>query len=91
MARYNDMSCHPQRWTNAKLMREARKCANLERFSCVHNDIEANYRVGWHNQVNKDQMPVEDFVREQTRPYRQSWLDPILDEIERRFVKVAAQ
>lgn len=87
MARYNDASSDCARWTNAKLMSEARRLANFESFSVGFNEIEATYRVGWHDQVNPAAPRIEDFVRNQTRLYRETWLKPILDEIERRFVK----
>ncbi len=87
MARYNDLSCHCDKWTNAKLMREARGYANMESFSVGYNDIPANYREGWHDQVNPDATRIDDFCREQSRIYRDTWLKPLLDEIERRFVK----
>jgi len=86
--RYNDMSPHPDRWTNAKLIREARAYANLEQFSVGYNEIPANYPEGWHDQVSPDEPRIDEFVRRQTRIFRESWLNPILDEIERRFVKV---
>ena len=76
MARYNDASPHPDRWTDAKLMREARKYANLEGFSMwVYDGIEGKGDA------------ASDAIREATRNYRDSWLNPILDEIEKRFVK----
>ena len=90
MARYDDLSPYPEKWTNAKLMREARSHAHLETFSVGYNTIPAIYREGWHDQANKGQMPVEEFCREQTRIYRETWLNPILDEIECRFVKAAS-
>lgn len=89
MARYNDSSPHPDKWTNAKLMAETRKYANLESFSVGYNEIEATYRAGWHDQVNPSSPRIEEFVRDQTRIYRQSWLVPILDELQRRFLKEA--
>lgn len=78
MTRYNDMSIHPENWTNAKLMREARSKANLETFA---NSYPVN--------PEPDQQAAE-YVREVTRLYRETWLKPILDEIERRFVKKQA-
>jgi hypothetical protein len=67
----NDNSIYCENWTNAKLMREARKLANLENFGMID-------RAGPLN---------GDTIREATRLYRGSWLNPVLDEIERRFVK----
>jgi len=86
MARYNDGSPHPDRWTNAKLMREARKYANLESFAVGHYDgDEITFKPGWITQTCSPE--IDKFCRDQTRLYRQNWLTPILDEIERRFVK----
>lgn len=81
MARYNDTSSQIDKWTNRKLMSEARRHANLETFS-----------AGTMRSFSQEPFPVagddpSDFVREETRLYRQSYLNPILDEIERRFVK----
>lgn len=84
--RCNDKSPHPRYWTNAKLMRGARKYANLESFSVgLYNGEEAAFKPGWKGQTGSPD--VADFCREQTRLYRDSWLQPILDEIEKRFVK----
>lgn len=80
MARYNDNSPHPQHWTNAKLIRELRSKANLERFSA---NIPADYKPASFSAGKDD----GDMIREATRLYRDSWMNPILDEIERRFVK----
>ncbi len=86
MARYDDSSVYVERWTNAKLMREARKYANLESFSTGFFDgSETTFKPGWASQTGSP--PVDEFCREQTRIYRTSYLTPILDEIERRFVK----
>lgn len=73
--RYNDSSYDCAKWTNAKLMREAREAANLESFA---------------NMPGEKRPATPDNIREITRIYRTSWLNPILDEIERRFVKVRA-
>jgi hypothetical protein len=83
--RYNDQSTDVTRWTTTKLFRRLRETANLTTFGVDQNEIAATYKVGWHDQVNKDQPRIDDFIREQTRVYRQSWLDPIIDELERRF------
>jgi hypothetical protein len=87
MAHYNDMSSDHTKWSKAKLLREIRKYANMESFSVGYNEIEVAYNVGWHEQVNKNMPSVEDFCREQTRIYRESWLNPLIDELERRFCK----
>lgn len=85
MARRNDSSPHPDQWTNAKLMAEARKYANLVSFSTGHYDgPEVTFRPGWASQTGSPEVP--DFCREQTRLYRESWLEPILDELQRRFL-----
>lgn len=78
--RCNNNSCHPTHWTNAKLMQEARKYANLESY-CGS--------IAGDKAIELLPFPADngDKLREATRIYRQSWLNPILDEIERRFVK----
>jgi hypothetical protein len=87
MARYNDASPHPDKWTNAKLMREARRVTSFNDFGSGHFDGKepVTFHPGWSNQTGSPDLG--DFVREHTRLYRDSWLNPILDEIERRFVK----
>lgn len=87
MARYRDSSSSCHCWTNAKLMREAKRLANLESFSVGWNDIPAEFKIGWHEQVNPNSPRVDDFILAQTKLYRETWLAPILNEIERRFVK----
>ena len=86
MARYNDNSPYCERWTNRKLMAEARKYANMESMSIGHYDgDEITFKPGWTGQVNA--VDPADFARNVSRLYRETWLAPILDEIERRFVK----
>lgn len=80
MARMNDMSPHPGRWTNAKLMREAKRLASYE--SAGLNLPEGYVVKPWHAGGNDTPAIIE-----ATRIYRESWLNPILDEIERRLVK----
>lgn len=87
MARYNDQSSNHTHWTNRKLMAEVRKYSNLESFSVGHYDgPDVAFTRGWVGQVN-DTDPA-DFARDVSRLYRDSWLNPLLDELERRFVKV---
>jgi len=77
MARYNDNSPHPRDWTNAKLIHELNRTANLKDFGIfVYDGIIAK---------GDD---CADAIREKTRLYRQTWMQPVIDEIERRFVKV---
>jgi hypothetical protein len=85
MARYRDRSPHPRDWTNAKLMREARDFANMERFD-GSLDLGLMKPFGG-KEVHPTSNRAGDAIREATRLYRSSWLNPILDEIERRFVK----
>jgi hypothetical protein len=82
MARFNNSSPHPDKWTNAKLMAEARKYANLESFSgsCGVEHGQVVELKGFPH----DNGPA---LRETTRIYRDSWLNPILDELQRRFLK----
>lgn len=86
MARYNDGSPFCEDWTNAKLMAKARELANMESFSVgFYDGEEVTFKHGWTSQTGSPE--IADFVRERTRLYRDTWLRPILDEIERRFVK----
>lgn len=63
------------RRTNAQLMAELRKYANLETFSTG---------LGACGQTER---PTAGEVRAATRIYRDTWLAPLLDEVERRLVK----
>lgn len=80
MARMDDSSSDYRRWTNAKLMHEARKTANLE-----------NFGVFVYDGINAKGDECTKAIRERTRQYRDTWMNPILDEIERRFVKRKAE
>lgn len=69
MARYDDGSIYCRRWTNAKLMREARKYANLESFSTgLFNGPETTFKPGWASQNGSPD--IDQFCRDQTRMYR---------------------
>lgn len=80
MPRMNDSSPYSDRWTNAKLIRELRRTANMEHMS-VH--IPSDYKPASFSAGPDD----GDMIREATRLYRDSWMNPLIDEIERRFVK----
>ena len=78
MPRYNDNSPHADRWTNAHLMREARRLANFENFGSFFRDEPVTFG---------NQKESADFIKAETRLYRETWLNPILDEIEKRFLR----
>lgn len=80
MARMDDLSSDYRRWTTAKLIREIRSKANLERFG--------GYLPEGYNCRG---FPYDDgdAIREATRIYRESWLNPLIDELERRTIKPA--
>ncbi len=63
------------RQTNAQLIARLREVANLETFSTG---------LGRAGQTER---PTSGEVRAATRLYRDTWLAPVLDEIERRLVK----
>lgn len=72
MARMNDRSPYPREWATAKLFRELNKYANLESFS-------------WSINPEYSQPPISaNDIREATRLYRQTWLQPIINELARR-------
>lgn len=75
MARMNDSSPHVNRWTTAKLFAELNKLANLESFSMFVYDG-----------INAKGDECADAIREATRLYRQTWMQPIIDELERRII-----
>ena len=66
MARYNDNDPDIRKWTNRKLMAEARKYANLETYG--------------GGPVSSDE-----------QLYRDTYLTPVLNEIERRFVRSSSR
>jgi hypothetical protein len=76
--RYNDNSSDIRRWTNSKLIRRLKETANLETFSDSIFD-------GVLPPVNGDESSK--VIRERTRLYRESWMQPIIEEIERRLIK----
>lgn len=76
MARYNDRSPHPAKWTNAKLIERLTETANLQ-------SLHYQPRLFGETPPEMD----GDSIREVTRLYRDSWMQPIIDEIAKRFVK----
>lgn len=78
MARCNDSSPDCQRWTNRKLLAEIRRYANLETFGSFFRNAPADFST---------QSESGDFIRRETQVYRETWLLPLLDEIERRMLK----
>lgn len=87
MFRRNDASLDATNWTNRKLISEIDRISNFTNFSVGWNDIPATYQRGWHEQVNKDQMTVEEFVKQQTQCYRDTWLNPLLAILRVRLIK----
>lgn len=80
MVRRNDNSYTCKDWTNAKLLREVRRSANLEHFGGYL--VPGYVGQGFPDPDNKD----ADAIREATRIYRQH-MNYVFEEIERRFVK----
>jgi hypothetical protein len=78
MARYNDNSCYYKDWTNKKLISELTKTANLETFSDSIFDGNLPNVCGEEASIA---------IRERTKLYRESWMQPIIEEIERRLIK----
>lgn len=78
MANWRDSSCHPQDWTMRKLLREIRGFANFERFGGTI-EVDAS-----KNDYLRDDGPA---LREGTHLYRDTWLNPLLDELDRRLIK----
>lgn len=74
---YNDLSPDYERWTNAKLMREITRVASFEKFGDYFREAAVTFGT---------QEDCGDFIRETTRIYRQTWLEPLLEEVTRRFV-----
>ena len=76
MARPNNASASPQRWSNAKLIAEVRRVSSLADFGTTQK-LHA-----------KDD--ASEFVRQSTALYRATWLEPLLAELERRLIKAEA-
>lgn len=72
MARRNDNSPYVSQWSTAKLMRELNRTANLSDFV---------WQVGWKEQPPK----IAEDIREATRLYRKSWMQPIINELAKRL------
>ena len=78
MARYNDNSYRYEDWSPRKLLVRLRETANLETFC--------------DSIFDGDLPPVKGeegskIIRERTRIYRESWINPIIDELEKRLIK----
>ena len=80
MSGYNNSSPDCTRWTNARLIDEARRLSELSGFGHFFRDQPVILGV------QEDSGP---FIREETRLYRETWLNPILDEIDARLTKRA--
>jgi hypothetical protein len=76
MPRMNDSSHSVDRWTSAKLFRELNKYANLASFG---GNLPAEMMTDW--KAGRDDGNA---IREATRLYRQTYLQPIIDELARR-------
>ena len=75
----DDSSPHIDRWTNAKLFRELKRLLSMEsaRFNLPEGYSPAPYHNGDDTAA----------IAEATRVWRQSWVDPIVEELEKRAVK----
>lgn len=89
MAFCDDSSHDCARWSYAKLMREIRSFSNQERFSPSAGDIAEIARL--HHETRNNTVTTSDATeaayKEASRIYRETWLNPLLDELERRLVK----
>lgn len=80
--RRNDNSTDHTRWTNHKLMVELQRYADMTNMSV---NLPENYvPQPWHRGGNDAEA-----IREATRIYRVSWLDPLIAEATRRLCKLA--
>ena len=76
--RYSDNSSDITKWSKQKLIARLRQTANLETFSDSIFDGNLPNVCGEEASIA---------IRERTRLYRESWMQPIIDEIERRLLK----
>jgi hypothetical protein len=72
MPRYDDHYYSPTRWTNAKLMREAKRLGG--------KGPEISFESPFAPKSTAD-------YKTRYAGWNESWLRPILDEIEKRFLK----
>jgi hypothetical protein len=84
MARYNDSSNYVENWSNRKLMEEAKRMSS---FAQAHFTIPNNAQLARDKPNGVYSNNDTAVIVEATRLYRETWLEPILEEIERRFVK----
>jgi hypothetical protein len=76
--RTDNSSSDCRNWTTAKLLSEIRKYANLESFGSYFRDDPVSFG---HQQESGD------WIREETRRYRETWLNPMIDELEARLTR----
>jgi hypothetical protein len=78
MARYDDRSPYVERWTNQGLITALRDKVN---FVSAGFNLPSAFVDENHTRSDTD------MIREATRLYRETWVNPIIDEIERRLVR----
>lgn len=74
--RMDDYSSDHRRWSSRKLVKELRDKANLTSFSTPTCGLLPN-----------DPAVDADHIRHATKLYRDTWMNPIINELERRLVK----
>ena len=76
------------RKTNQQLIDELRRTANMELMGVTFSrDTLAKMLTAYEDSSISRHDVHADAIREATRLYRDSWVNPVLDEIERRLVK----
>lgn len=78
MARFNDNSSDYTRWSNKRLFERLEETANLKTFCDSIFDGNLPAVMGEES---------SDVIRERTRLYRESWMQPIIEELKKRILK----
>ena len=78
MGRRNNASIHSEDWTNEKIFDELRRHVDMETFGSYFRDQPI---------ILGCQAESGDFIRAETRLYRQSWIHPLIDELQSRLIK----
>lgn len=77
MARYDDTHSDYAHWSKAKLLREIYRTANLTDFGAS--------MIARDPVVIDDSDKATDFIKSETRSYRDTWLNPLIVEMSRRL------
>lgn len=84
--RRDDTSCRPSDWTVYKLLTELRKTVNYERASFAFPDCKVITTGTFEPRDDSRNVHPDDFIKERTRLHRETWIIPLIEELEKRFL-----